>query len=464
MAAGTDPDPASPAAARRSRIMSSTGWTTLGHGAVQLIRLGSSLVLTRLLVPEVYGLMELVYVFLTALYLFSDVGLGTCIVQSPRGDDPNFLNTAWTIQAIRGVLLTLVSVPIGVGASLFYGQPMLAYLIPGIGLVALIDGFDATSLHTESRRIHLRGVIKLEVALQLGTVFAQVGAAMVWPSVWVLVLGSWVGALIRLVGSHRFLPSIPHRFLLEPEALREIFTFGKWIFGSTALHFVSIQGDRLILARLLEGFADLGVYAIAGRLKMAVQVLQVRLVRAVVFPAFAERYRELASSPHERRRLLARSYDQARLRLDAVFVTAAGVLMVLGSSVIDLLYSAEYAQAGAILEIFSVEVAMSAALTPAETLLFALGMTKYTFFRSFGRAVWIVVAVPLGWHWGGFPGLVWAVALSEVPTLVVVWFGLIRNGYFHPVRELRSVLFFGAGWGLGLGAEALLGTFRALPS
>lgn len=434
--------------------MRSAGWTTLGHGVVQLIRLGSSLVLTRLLVPEVYGLMELVYVFLTALYLFSDVGLATCIVQSPRGEDPAFLNTAWTLQAIRGGLLTLLSVPIGYGASVFYAQPMLAYLVPSVGLVALIEGFDATSLHTEARRIHLRSVIKLEMLMQIAAVGVQVAIALAWPTVWVLIFGQWVGALVRLIGSHRFLPSIRHRFVLERAALREIFTFGKWIFGSTALHFVSIQGDRLILARLLEGLAGLGVYAIAGRLKIAVQILQTRLVRAIVFPALAERQREQDLNDEDQRRSLSESYYRARLRLDAVFVTGAGVLLVLGSRVIDFLYSPDYAQAGEILEIFAVELAMGAALAPAETLLFAVGMTKYTFFRSLGRALWMVTIIPLGWQLRGFIGLVWAVALSEIPTLLVVGYGLARHRFLQPLKELRTFLFFFLGWGLGLGLEA----------
>lgn len=71
-------------------------WTVAGYGASQILRLGSNLILTRLLFPELFGLMTLVNIFITGLHLFSDIGVGPSIIQNKRGDDPVFLNTAWT--------------------------------------------------------------------------------------------------------------------------------------------------------------------------------------------------------------------------------------------------------------------------------------------------------------------------------------------------------------------------------
>jgi len=70
-------------------------WTLAGHGGVLLIRMVRSLVMTRLLFPEVYGLMTLVWAVLTGLQMFADTGIGTTIIRDKRGDDPDFLNTAF---------------------------------------------------------------------------------------------------------------------------------------------------------------------------------------------------------------------------------------------------------------------------------------------------------------------------------------------------------------------------------
>jgi hypothetical protein len=62
------------------------------------------LILTRLLFPEAFGLMALVQVFMGGLQMFSDLGVNMSIIQSKRGEDPDFLNTAWTFQILRGLI------------------------------------------------------------------------------------------------------------------------------------------------------------------------------------------------------------------------------------------------------------------------------------------------------------------------------------------------------------------------
>ncbi len=61
--------------------------------------------MARLLMPEIFGVMLIATTVSVVLHLLSDVGLRQNIVQSPRGDDPVFLNTAWTVQILRGVVL-----------------------------------------------------------------------------------------------------------------------------------------------------------------------------------------------------------------------------------------------------------------------------------------------------------------------------------------------------------------------
>ena len=78
-------------------------WTIANYGLSQALRFGSNLILTRLLFPDLFGLMSLVNVIIMGLGLFSDIGVGTSIIRSKRGNDPDFLNSAWTMQVIRGV-------------------------------------------------------------------------------------------------------------------------------------------------------------------------------------------------------------------------------------------------------------------------------------------------------------------------------------------------------------------------
>ena len=112
------------------RAMRSAGLNLFGFGFSQVLRLASNLVLTRLLFPEAFGVMAMVSVFLMGLAMFSDVGVGPAIMQSKRGDDRDFLDTAWTIQIIRGVSLWLVACALTWPMAIYFASPTWSITCP----------------------------------------------------------------------------------------------------------------------------------------------------------------------------------------------------------------------------------------------------------------------------------------------------------------------------------------------
>ena len=89
----------------RALVLKGSIWTIAGHGGGLIIRMARSLIMTRLLFPEAYGVMSLVWAMLYGLQMFSDVGLAAAIIRDKRGDDPRFLNTALRLSGCGGVLL-----------------------------------------------------------------------------------------------------------------------------------------------------------------------------------------------------------------------------------------------------------------------------------------------------------------------------------------------------------------------
>src|SRR5258708_4046144 len=153
-------------ASLKSRVISGSMWTLLSYGASQVLRLAGNLVFAKLLFPEAFGLLALVNIFVQGLAMFSDIGIGPSLIQSRRGEDPAFINTAWTIQVVRGFILWIVSV---IGAQPFaawYGNPQLATLIPVAALAAVISSFNSTRIFTSSRRIALARITLIDFASQ----------------------------------------------------------------------------------------------------------------------------------------------------------------------------------------------------------------------------------------------------------------------------------------------------------
>src|SRR5450631_2183138 len=71
----------------RRRVLNAGAWTFVSYGLSLVIRFGSSLLLTRLLVPEMFGVMAMATVVMIGLAMFSDLGLAQSVVRSERGSE-----------------------------------------------------------------------------------------------------------------------------------------------------------------------------------------------------------------------------------------------------------------------------------------------------------------------------------------------------------------------------------------
>src|SRR5262245_1168886 len=140
----------------------------IGYGSAQLIRFGSNLVLSRLLFPEAFGLSALVNIMNQGLIMLSDVGLPTVIVQSPRGDEPRFLNTAFTWQAVRSLLLWICALAMAIPMAYMFAEPELKWLIPVGAMSVLFLGVRSTAYFTLRRQLRLLPLLILELVAQIG--------------------------------------------------------------------------------------------------------------------------------------------------------------------------------------------------------------------------------------------------------------------------------------------------------
>ncbi|MGB3515862.1 MAG: oligosaccharide flippase family protein [Elainellaceae cyanobacterium] len=434
------PDPAAKPSLKARAIRGSM-WTLGGYGANQVLRFASNLVLTRLLFPEAFGLMSLVQIFLQGLEMFSDIGIKPSIIHDKRGDDPAFLNTAWTIQAGRGVGLWLLSCAIAFPASQFYREPMLTQLLPVVGLTALISGFTSTKLPTANRNLRLGLVTSLELTSYVVGLMVMVFCAWRYESVWALVAGGLVDSLVRMTLSHVMLPGISNRFHWEPEAFKSLYRFGRWIFISTALTFLAGQGDRLILGRLLD-VRFLGVYTIAVTLARFPRQAISQVIDRVLFPSYAELIRDRPERVYTNLR-------KSRLTLIGIGWGISLTFILFGPAIINTLYDERYADAGWIIQIISLGSLIGVVGGTYDGILMAKGKT---FLVSFLLVVQISVqlaAMVIGYQLNGQPGVVWGLAsvtwfAYPVKAIIFSKFSLWQPEVDIPVLGAAIVIIWGS--------------------
>ena len=176
-------------------------WTFGGYGAGQVIRLISNLILDAAPVPggvRPDGAGD--DVSRSGSRCSATSGTNAAIIQNERGEDPAFLNTAWTIHIIRGFGLWAVACVIAWPVSKIYRQPLLFPMLCVAGSSAAISGFQSMAIATANRRLWLGRLTMVGVANQVATTAITIMLAWIFNSVWALVAGSVIGS----AGRHRF--------------------------------------------------------------------------------------------------------------------------------------------------------------------------------------------------------------------------------------------------------------------
>ena len=419
--------------------------TVMGQGVSAFVRVGANLIITRLLLPEHFGLMALVSVFLVGLQLFSDVGVGPNLIQNPQSDEPRFLNTAWTVQVMRGALLWVAACLLAWPLSRLYGQPELVKLLPVAGLTAIIAGLESTRPLMLNRQLSFLPITLLDLGTQLVNVAAMIGLALAWRSVWVLVLANVLAALVRTILSHTILPGPPNRFAWDPAALRSLIEFGRWIFVSTALTFLATQSDRLILGKLVP-VAQLGFYSIAAGLAAVPQQIVQRLGGLVFFPVVATAMRQADHDPTSIRT------KRANLLLAMAPLMALGV--ALSPALVRLMYRPNFHPVGILASYLCIGTWLTMVSTSYTIVLLAGARPKY---MSLGQLMKVILLVGPAWIAAtrfGAVGVAVVVSLSELGLIAVSMVGC---------RRFKVV---SVGWDLGitLTGAALVGIFLLLHS
>lgn len=440
------------------RIFQAASLSMAAQMVSQLIRLGGNLIMARLLAPEMFGLMSIVFTVQMVLTLLSDIGLRPAIIQSRRGDDPVFLNTVWTIQVLRGVGMLVACTAIALGlhiASLYdvfapdtaLGAPQLPLVLVVASLAAVIAGFQSSNYITATRNLNLRGILVIDLIAQVSGLLVMIALGVTTRSIWSLVLGGLVAAAISTGLSHKYLAGIPNRFMLNREALAEISKFGIGILISSIAYVISINLDRIYMGAVITA-TSLGVYAIALNLYQAVDTLISRLFESVVLPALSEASR--VSKEKLRSQLM-----RLRPPFDIWYLGTAGLLYAMAPTIVGILYDARYQEAGPLLQVLSFSLVF-ARYNVFNTAYMAVGKSGYQAAISIIKLASIAVLLPVLFQYYGLLGATYAVALHPIATLPLHFWLIRKLGLLDLKYELVVLPTWPVGYVVGLGGVELL--------
>jgi O-antigen/teichoic acid export membrane protein len=407
------------ASSRSLLAIRGSAWTFAGYGGSQLLRLATQLVLARMVLgPTAFGLVALVSVFLSGLELLSDLGVGTDVIQHPRGDEPAFMNTAFLIQAGRGLILWAIAAALAYPFANFYHQPLVRSMIFVAAISVGLRGFASSSIWTMTRHVQLAKL----TALNLGGDFVGFVVALVWalisPTAWALVVGRVASSAVYMIGSH-MVSENPASLVWDSSAAKDIFIFGTGMFLSSATYFLSGEAERLVVGKFIT-LAELGCFSLALALSWGPSRALQQVISQVFFPL-------IARAAREDRAAATRDYRKVRVLLLAISSALGCGFILFGPFVVHVLLGPKYAAAGWMLQLLGFRAALELFSSTTTAMLFAVGVSSYAAVGNVAKLAFLSVGLAVAFTRFGFREAVWVLSLSQLLNYLPQLWGLKRR-------------------------------------
>lgn len=399
-------------------LLRQIGWTTGGYGFTQVVRFATNLTLTRLLAPELFGIMVLLTSLRIGIELFSDLGIGQSLIANKNTRDETFYNTAWTMQVIRGLLLSglvLLGLP---ALRAIYDAEALQGVLPVLSVFLIVTGTHSIALTVATKELRTKRIAVYDTVCALAQAGLVIGAVLVSPTIIGLIVGQILGAIFTAAASYFVLPDVRCRFVLNRSAAFELLTFGKWIFLSSIVFFLSSYIDRLVLGKYVT-LALLGVYGVARALGDVFAQFGTRLANIIIFPKVA--------AAEERGLELRNRIRKRRLQFLAPILLGIAALIALAEPLIAFLYDPRYILAAEVLPWVGIAAWLAIVNTLNDSVALGVGKPHLSMLGNAAKLIALIVLLPLGVIEAGIVGAAAATAAAEIARYAVLVAGLLRE-------------------------------------
>ena len=302
-------------------------WRLAERVGAQGVKLLVELVLARILLPEQYGVIAMVAVFITVFNVFVDSGLGNALIQKKDADDLDFSSVFW-FNVVWCIVLYGILFLISPLVASFYHREELTLILRVLGLQIVISGVKNVYQAYVSRTMQFR---KFFFSTLGGTVGAAViGITMAYRGygVWALVAQQLFNVLTDTVILTITVKWHPKR-MFSFERLKGLLSYGWKLLLSALLDTLYNEARSLIIGRKYTS-EDLAFY---NRGELFPQVIAANVntsIDSVLLPTMSreqdERYKVRAMT---RRAIMTSTYIMAPLMIGIACVGTPMVRLIL---------------------------------------------------------------------------------------------------------------------------------------
>jgi teichuronic acid exporter len=260
-------------------------WLSICKLASQIISWTATIIVTRLLTSEDYGLMEMATIFTGYISFFVEFGIGAGIINKDSVSREELSSTFWFLF-LWGLLLASACLGLAPLTVEFFSEPRLYHLTQAVGILFVISSLSIVPRSMLHRDLRFKEVGMIEISSVVISCAVMVVAAMNGAGPWTLLSGHISRELSNMVWffiRSGFVPGLQFTFSHFSPLLR----FGAPVVLSTSLYYIYTKADRFFGGRTF-GAEELGYYAIGLQLAAIPVEKIVSILQSVLFPALSK--------------------------------------------------------------------------------------------------------------------------------------------------------------------------------
>lgn len=409
-----------------AKTMKGAGWVVGWRFSTRLLGLLNTLVLAHLLRPTDFGLVALAAGFVGAIDALSTFGVEEAVI---RENDPSraMFDTAFTMNAIRGVITAALVSLLAYPTAEFFNEPRLAIVLFALGGALAVSAFENIGIVEYRRRFAFDMEFKLLLVPRLAAIIAALGSALAGAGYWSLVAGILINRVLRLLLSYVLSPYRPR---LHLGVWRYLLGFSVWTWLIGLVKLISDRMPNFFIGRVFDA-RHVGLFSLGDEIA-ALPVTE------LVSPLARACYSAFAVGRHTGQDA-AQFYLRVISTVALLTVPACAGIVILAEPIVHLAVGPQWTGVVPVIRVLAGAWVISSVTVVSNTLLNAHAMLKPLLKIAVSTTAVRAVLLGLMLSNGSFENAALAVALSSCFESFLYLRIMSRRFGVHSVDILRRI-------------------------
>ena len=241
----------------KSKVISSLFWKLMERGGTQGIQFIVQIVLARILVPNDYGVIALIAIFITIANVFVQSGFNTALIQKKDANEADFSSVFYLSLLVASLLYLIFFFTAPLIAS-FYGESQLILILRVLSITLFFGAFNSIQNAVISKKMQFKKLF-----------FSSLGAILVSGTVGIVSAYSGLGvwALVAQQLTNQFMITAilwftvkwRPKLIFSLERVKRLFSYGWKLLVSSLIDTLYMNLRSLIIGKIYNP-AMLGFY------------------------------------------------------------------------------------------------------------------------------------------------------------------------------------------------------------